>query len=135
MSQTLLQVDSYACCINAVAPGATAVPQRDSILKCQYQTYWKERAEDPLHLQYMRDFYADVYAPAGGIPEISDAVHDRGTDGAYVNYPDTDLGVASDPDPAYPRLYYKGNYARLQEVKKYWDPKNHFHHKQSIRLP
>ncbi|MFX5884916.1 hypothetical protein ABTE50_18950, partial [Acinetobacter baumannii] len=40
MAQTLLQVDSYGGAINAVAPDATAVPQRSSIMKLQYQTYW-----------------------------------------------------------------------------------------------
>ncbi|MEV4927141.1 BBE domain-containing protein [Streptomyces roseoverticillatus] len=59
---------------------------------------------------------------------ICDAVRDRGPDSAYVNYPDGDFGVATAPDPAHSRLYYKGNGARLQEAKKYWDPKNHFHH-------
>lgn len=37
--QAVLQVDSYGGRINAVAPGATAVPQRSSIMKLQYQTY------------------------------------------------------------------------------------------------
>lgn len=135
MTQTLVQVDSYGCRINAVAPNATAVPQRDSIMKLQYQTYWTDPALDGAHLGYMRDFYADVYAPTNGVPEISDATHDRDTDGAYVNYPDVDLGTVADPDARYPRLYYKEGYARLQLAKRIWDPGNRFHHKQSIRLP
>ncbi|WP_241833080.1 FAD-binding oxidoreductase [Streptomyces caatingaensis] len=135
MSKTLVQADSYGCRINVPAPGDTAVPQRDSVLKLQYQSYWTDSAEDALHLDYMRRFYADVYRETGGVPEITDERHDRATDGAYVNYPDTDLGVATDPDPAYPRLYYKGNYRRLQAVKHFWDPGDVFHHKQSVRPP
>ncbi|WP_354644117.1 FAD-binding oxidoreductase [Kitasatospora camelliae] len=135
MSQTLLQVDSYGCRVNAVEPSATAVPQRDSILKLQYQTYWTDPAEDDLHLAYLCDFYRDVYAATGGVPEVSDAAHDRGTDGCYVNYPDVDLGLATDPSPAYPRLYYKDGYPRLQQVKRTWDPHNVFHHGQSVQLP
>ncbi|MDQ3850708.1 MAG: FAD-binding protein, partial [Actinomycetota bacterium] len=39
-ANALLQVDSYGCQINAVKAGATAVAQRSSIMKLQYQTYW-----------------------------------------------------------------------------------------------
>lgn len=132
LTQTLLQIDSYGCRGNAVEPSATAVPQRDSILKLQYQTYWTVPAQDSAHLEFLKGFYEDVYAATGGVPEISDADHDLDTDGAYVNYPDIDLGVATDPAPQYPRLYYKDNYARLQSTKRIWDPRNHFHHSQSI---
>jgi FAD/FMN-containing dehydrogenase len=132
LAQTLLQVDAYGCRGNAVDPRATAVPQRDSIMKLQYQTYWTIPDQDAAHLAFIKDFYQDVYEETGGVPEISDAAHDLDTDGAYVNYPDIDLGIATDPAPLYPRLYYKENYARLQLAKRIWDPQNHFHHKQSI---
>lgn len=133
MTQTLLQVDSYGCRINAVPPAATAVPQRDSILKLQYQSYWTDKAQDTAHLDYMRAFYRDVYKQTGGVPETSGPGRDLTTDGAYVNYPDDDLGTSSEPDPLYPHLYYKDNYRRLQAVKHVWDSANVFHHKQSIR--
>ncbi|MBR7838883.1 FAD-binding protein [Actinospica durhamensis] len=132
LTQTLCQVDSYGCRTNAVAPTETAVPQRDSIMKLQYQTYWTMPAQDEAHLKFMRAFYEDVYRKTGGVPEISDARHDRTTDGCYVNYPDIDLGVATERAPKYPRLYYKQNYARLQQTKRLWDPRNVFHHAQSI---
>jgi hexose oxidase len=44
MSQCLLQVDSYGGAINRVSPTATAVPQRSSIMKLQYQAYWNNSA-------------------------------------------------------------------------------------------
>ncbi|WP_035795481.1 FAD-binding oxidoreductase [Kitasatospora mediocidica] len=135
LTQTLVQVDSYGCRINAVGPAETAVPQRDSILKLQYQTYWTDPAEDAAHLDFLREFYAGVYADTGGLPEVSSATRDLTTDGAYVNYPDTDLGVATDPSPRYPQLYYKDNYPRLQAAKALWDPQNRFHHAQSIVAP
>ncbi|MEU9132528.1 BBE domain-containing protein [Kitasatospora sp. NPDC048540] len=132
MTQTLVQIDSYGCRVNAVRPCDTAVPQRDSIAKLQYQTYWTVPAQDQAHLDFLQGFYQDVYAETGGVPEVSDPAHDLGTDGAYVNYPDVDLGIATDPAPRYPRLYYKDNYPRLQQAKRIWDPWNVFHHKQSV---
>ncbi|WP_326846100.1 FAD-dependent oxidoreductase [Streptomyces kaniharaensis] len=130
LKKTLVQIDSYGCRVNARKPGETAVPQRDSIMKLQYQTYWTDPAEDAAHLDYLAGLYRDAYRETGGVPEI-----DTGTDGAYVNYPDVDLGTADQPDAAYPRLYYKGNYARLQSAKKYWDGEGVFHHAQSITVP
>ena len=119
--QALLQVDSYGCQINAVAPDATAVPQRSSIMKLQYQTYWTEPKEDETNLAWMRSFYTAMYGPEGPYP-------DGILDGCYVNYPDVDL-------VNWQYLYYKDNYARLQRVKQKWDPLNIFNHKQSIETP
>ncbi|WP_406209121.1 FAD-binding oxidoreductase [Kitasatospora sp. NBC_01560] len=130
LQQTLVQIDSYGCRINARTPTEDAIPQRDSIMKLQYQTYWTDPAKDSLHLDYLRGLYRDVYGATGGIPEIN-----TDTDGAYVNYPDVDLGTAGQTDPPYQRLYYKQNYARLQRAKKTWDERNVFHHAQSITLP
>ncbi|ONI71063.1 FAD-linked oxidase [Actinosynnema sp. ALI-1.44] len=125
----LVQIDSYGCKINAVGSADTAVPQRDSVMKLQYQVYWKDPAEDAKHLQWFRNFYSSVYASTGGVP-VPNAV----TDGCYVNYPDIDL---SDPSfnksgVAWSTLYYKGNYAKLRQVKAKYDPRNIFRHRQSI---
>ena len=49
-------------------------------------------------------------------------------DGCYVNYCDSDL-------EDWQHLYYQGNYPRLQRAKQQWDPRNVFHHGQSIELP
>jgi FAD/FMN-containing dehydrogenase len=117
----LLQVDGYGGQINAVDPAATAVPQRSSILKLQYQTYWTDAAEDDIHLDWIRSFYTAMYGDRGPVP-------DDVMDGCYVNYPDADL-------EHWPALYYKDNYARLQRVKARWDPLDVFHHRQSIALP
>ncbi|MGW6914217.1 FAD-binding oxidoreductase [Kitasatospora sp. NPDC054939] len=135
LTQTLVQVDSYGCRINTKGPTETAVPQRDSIMKLQYQTYWTDPAADDGHLAYLADLYQDVYQATGGIPEINPKGGNADTDGAYVNYPDVDLGTTADRDPAYPRLYYKENYARLQRTKRIWDERNVFHHAQSVTLP
>jgi len=104
MSQCLLQVDSYGGAINRVAPAATAVPQRSSIMKLQYQAYWNNAArpgqshESPYremaqgYLDWINKFYAEVYAAMGGMPDPS---KDPGgtVDGCYYNYPDNVLGT------------------------------------------
>ena len=121
--QALVQVDTYGGRVNGVAPDATAVSQRSSIMKLQYQTYWTDPAEDAVHLDWIRRCYASVYAGTGGEP-----ARDGVTDGCYVNYPDVDLRD-------WATLYFGPNYPRLQEVKARWDPTDQFRHAQSVRLP
>lgn len=121
LSQAVLGIDGYGCQINTVDPAATAVPQRSSILKLQYQTYWTDPAADDENLEWIRSFYTAMYGEQGPMP---DAV----MDGCYVNYPDVDL-------VDWPTLYYKDNYPRLQRVKARWDPLNVFNYAQSIQLP
>ncbi|WJY36473.1 BBE domain-containing protein [Streptomyces sp. P9-2B-2] len=157
--QALLQVDSYGGAINLPDSGATAVYQRSSVLKLQYQTYWSwdqdanhddvtdylDAEIDPAiaapHLRWIREFYRDVYQDTGGVPILAPADAPAGgqpepvTDGCYINYPDTDL---DDPEwnrsgESSHRLYYGDNYARLQAVKEHWDPRNVFRHAQSIQ--
>jgi FAD/FMN-containing dehydrogenase len=121
VTQALLQVDSYGCQINAVAPAASAVPQRSSIMKLQYQAYWSDPSGDEPNLGWIREFYTRMYGPRGPWP-------DDVLDGCYVNYPDSDLAD-------WEHLYYKDAYPRLQAVKARWDPGNVFHHDQSVRAP
>jgi FAD/FMN-containing dehydrogenase len=56
---------------------------------------------------------------------IKHTLADHVTGGAYVNYPDSDLGD-------WPRAYWGSNLARLQSVKRKYDPDNFFTHAQSI---
>jgi len=148
MSQSLLQVDSYGGAVNRLPADATAVPQRTSILKLQYQTYWNNaskpgegdqppyKAQADAHVQWINDFYREVYAEYGGTPDPArDAT---GTvDGCYYNYPDTVLGSheRGDVDRAL-RLYFLDNFRRnprnLVKVKQRWDPDDYFHHAQSV---
>jgi FAD binding domain/Berberine and berberine like len=127
-AQALVQVDSYGCQVNAVAPDATAVAQRSSVMKLQYQTYWNNEAVDGRpkdmaraeeeNLAWIRGLYGEMYGPEGPVP-------DGTMDGCFVNYPDVDLR-----DWQY--LYYKENYPRLQRAKSLSDPLDVFHHQQSI---
>jgi FAD/FMN-containing dehydrogenase len=119
--QALLQIDSYGCQVNALASDATAVAQRSSIMKLQYQTYWAQPEDDQVNLNWINGFYANVYSATGGVP-VSNSV----TDGCFINYCDVDL------PSSWPALYYKDGYPALQAVKARWDPRNVFNHAQSI---
>ncbi|MCI4061242.1 FAD-binding oxidoreductase [Micromonospora sp. R77] len=119
--------------VGAVAPDATAMPQRDSILKLMCSAgMWQDAAEDDVHIGWVREFYRDLFAQTGGVPVCDDR-----TDGSYIGYPDVDLA-----DPAWntsgvswQELYYKGNYPRLQAVKRRYDPGDVFRHGLSVELP
>lgn len=56
-----------------------------------------------------------------------EAFESGSTHGAYFNYPQRDL-------PNWARRYWGENLERLVEIKNKWDPKNVFHHGQSIPL-
>jgi uncharacterized protein (DUF1501 family) len=148
LAQSLLQVDSYGGAVNTRRSDATPVPQRSSILKLQYQTYWNNdsavgqggsgtyQAQAAAHLSWIRGFYADVYAAYGGTPDPTrDA---SGTvDGCYYNYPDSDLGTRADGNLEQAlRLYFGDNLRRnarsLVGVKRRWDPRDYFNGPQSI---
>ncbi|MEV7730044.1 FAD-binding protein [Streptomyces sp. NPDC087917] len=125
-------LSSFGGKVNSVAPDATAAPHREAAYKAAWMIWWTEPTDEAKSLQWIREFFHGVYAATGGVP-VPDAV----TDGCYVNYPDIDLH-----DPAYNKstvpwhtLYYKGNYPRLQQVKKKYDPRDVFRHSQSIQLP
>jgi hypothetical protein len=138
MRDSLLQVDSYGGKINSVAREATAVWQRDSIYKLQYQTYWQidrtgvvAQATGDLNLGWIRDFYADIYSATNGIPDpAADATGQL--DGCYINYPDVDLNQYGLQKAL--QLYYGGHLDRLMRAKTTWDPLNYFNHAQSIPL-
>jgi hypothetical protein len=117
-STTVAQIDSYGGVINDVHPAATANPNRMSIMKIQFQTYWACQQNDAENLAFLRGLYQELYGPRGPWPN-------NVTGGCYVNYCDVDL-------IDWPFLYYQHNYPRLQHVKKTWDPLNTFNHAQSI---
>jgi hexose oxidase len=138
MRDSLLQVDSYGGRINSVVREATAVWQRDSIYKLQYQTYWPiDRTREGIHatgdlnLKWIRDFYADMYSATNGIPDPAmDATGQL--DGCYINYPDVDLNHFGLQKAL--QLYYGRHLDRLMRAKTAWDPLNFFNHAQSIPL-
>jgi hypothetical protein len=150
MTQCLLQVDSYGGQINRVASDATAVPQRSSIMKLQYQAYWDNAAcpgtanqspwqeQGDAYIGWINQFYHDVYRKSGGTPDPARDASDN-VDGAYYNYPDIVLGTHADGkiDQAM-WLYFLDNFRNnprnLAAIKRHWDAENYFHHPQSIPL-
>jgi hypothetical protein len=128
---TMLVLFSFGGKVNAVAEDATANAQRNSTFKMCFQTFWERAEDDEFYLTWLRDLYGEFFAETGGVP-----VPDTRSDGCYINYPDNDMA-----DPAINRsgtpwstLYFKGNYPRLQQVKRRYDPTDFFRHAMSITL-
>ncbi|MDX6464263.1 MAG: hypothetical protein QOE55_7960 [Acidobacteriaceae bacterium] len=129
---SVISIDSYGGAVNCPQRAAeTAIAQRSSIMKLQWQCYWFDPAEDAQHLHGLDAFYTSIYTG-----EHVDA-HHQGTpwgdayEGCYMNYADADMLRYS----YWPELYYgrDGLYRSLQKVKQAYDPNNVFHHAMSIR--
>jgi hypothetical protein len=146
-AQSLVQVDSYGGAVNHASPGNpyfdpahndTAVPQRSSIMKLQYQTYWTDPANDAKHLAWLRDLYWATYRHDGfnGTPyPASTALPGSRYEGCYINYPDVDMLTgehAGTPGYSWGELYYGAFYAPLVAAKRAYDPQNVFHHAMSL---
>ena len=115
---------------NRIATDATAVPQRSSIMKLQYQTYWNNDSapgesgrspysgQEKARLAWINGIYRDVYTAYGGTPDIALGTHADGN----VNHALW--------------LYFLDSYRQrprnLVAVKRRWDPSNIFHHAQSL---
>jgi hypothetical protein len=129
----VVAVDSYGGAINQKhLVEETSAWQRSSIMKLQYQFYWRNAEEDAGRLKWLREFYTALYsgknvdARFAGTPYPGESY-----EGCYINYPDRDM-LSYD---FWPQLYY-GNgelYPFLQNVKRQYDPGNIFHHAMSIR--
>lgn len=129
---SVVSIDSYGGAVNRPElAGTTAVAQRASVMKLQWQCYWREAADDARHLKAMDELYTSVYTGSH-----VDAGH-QGTpwgdryEGCYMNYADADMLRYS----YWPELYYgrDGLYPFLQQVKRRYDPNNVFHSSMSIR--
>ncbi|MFI6098247.1 FAD-binding oxidoreductase [Lentzea sp. NPDC051213] len=128
----LLLISGYGGAVSSVSPTATAVAQRDSILKVQTAALWTNGDDDARHLAWVREIFRDIYADTGGVP-----VPNEVNDGMFINYADVDPAdpVLNQSGVDWTYLYFKDNYRRLQQVKARWDPRDTFRHALSVRLP
>lgn len=92
-------------------------PYRAKPFMLQYQAWWQPVSiapnPDSYYLQWVATF--------------RDQMKDAGyTEGAFINFPDRDIALSD---------YYAGNYPRLQQVKRAYDPNDMFHFEMGIPLP
>lgn len=150
-SQTLIQIDSYGLQVNAMDDESTlrtAIAARKSILKLQYQTYWKtlgdvspseEQEAETAIVTWFNAGYNAIHRRAQG-NNIGFPVWGDKYQGCYFNYPDRQLGVNEGytPDPGeqfgdFLQLYFDERVRdRLMEIKARIDPDNIFSFSQSV---
>lgn len=155
LTQTLIQIDSYGAQINTmdtnITPKKTVVAARGSVLKTQYQTYWKnyEDTPDPAMreeniIRWFNGGYNYIHSHAQGpITDNGFPLWGDKYQGCYINYPDRQIGV-NQGYKADPGLMYSGDFcalyfgtavaATLKAIKKEVDPGNFFTFSQSIPL-
>lgn len=141
-SDTRINVDSYGGEINTPGPGDTPIPQRDSIFKLQYQSYWTSTqdvgAPDPIdqpNIAWLSEFYSAMYQAGGGVPGLPNSGSIDNSEGCYYGYPDIELGYdgGDRPRDTAMQLYFgPDNYSRLKALKSAVDPSNFFQSRQSV---
>lgn len=129
---SVISIDSYGAAVNK--PGLaqrTAMAQRSSVMKLQWQCYWQDPAEDQAHLEQLDKFYTAIYTGSHVDPHHQGTPWGERYEGCYMNYPDIDMLRY----PYWPELYYgRGDlYPFLQQVKQKYDPNNVFHSSMSVR--
>jgi len=95
-----------------VEADATAFAYRDANFATVIAGMWPDPAQNDANIAWVRDYY-DATAPLS-------------EEGGYINF-------MSDDDQGRIRANYRGNYDRLVEVKRKYDPGNLFHLNQNIK--
>lgn len=95
-----------------VAPDATAFAYRDATFATVIAGMWPDAADNEANIRWVRDYHAAL-APLS-------------EDGGYVNF-------MSGDDQDRIKASYRGNYDRLQTVKRRYDPANLFRVNQNIQ--
>jgi FAD/FMN-containing dehydrogenase len=94
-----------------VEPDSTAFAYRDANFATVIAGMWPDAKDDESNTAWVRDYY--------------EAIAPHSEQGGYINF------MAED-DQARIRDNYKGNYDRLAEIKRRYDPGNLFRHNQNI---
>jgi FAD/FMN-containing dehydrogenase len=97
--------------VQDVAPDATAFGHRDANFAPVIAGMWPDPADNAANTAWVRDYYA--------------AIAPMSEPGGYINF-------ASADDQSRAGANFGANYARLQEVKRRYDPDNLFHLNQNI---
>jgi FAD/FMN-containing dehydrogenase len=95
-----------------VAPDATAFAYRDANFATVIAGMWPDPSQNDANITWVRDYY-DATAP-------------HSEEGGYVNF-------MSGDDQGRIQANYRGNYERLVDVKRKYDPGNLFHLNQNIK--
>jgi FAD/FMN-containing dehydrogenase len=95
-----------------MAPDGTAFAYRDANFATVIAGMWPDPAANKANITWVRDYYAAT-APLS-------------EEGGYINF-------MSEDDQSRIKANYKGNYDRLVDVKKKYDPDNLFHLNQNIK--
>ncbi len=98
--------------VHRVAPDATAFAYRDANFATVIAGMWPDPAQNTANIKWVREYY-DATAPLS-------------EEGGYINF-------MSEDDQDRIKANYKGNYDRLVDVKRKYDPDNLFHLNQNIR--
>ena len=98
--------------VQRVGADETAFAYRDATFATVIVGAWPEPADNEANVKWVRDYY-DATAPLS-------------EEGGYINF------MAGD-DQERIRANYKGNYDRLVQVKRRYDPDNLFHLNQNIK--
>jgi len=95
-----------------VGPDETAFAYRGATFAPVFVAAWQDAADDQDRIKWVRDYYQ--------------AVAPHSEPGGYINF-------MSDDDQSRIQDNYRGNYKRLVDVKRAYDPDNLFHHNQNIK--
>ena len=108
----LLQINTLGGAINNPQLEASAAyPHRKELFLGELQVYWDKASQ--------------IAKAVKSVQEIQTLFTKSGITKHYRNYPDIDL-------PNWQQAYYGDNYARLQGLKRKYDPDNVFQHPQSV---
>ena len=98
--------------VHRTVPDATAFAYRDATFADVIAGAWPDPADNEANIKWVRDY--------------SDATTPYSEEGGYV-------GFLADDDQGRIKANYKGNYERLIQIKRKYDPDNLFHLNQNIK--